>query len=256
MFELNGFVAGAAAFSIVVVIFIVFFSLSKRYALKRKNEIREFCLARGFSFAEDEALLSGVWNGDFGRALPVPAPSGVPHMFRKLFSSGPASLGFTGLEIFGTGFDRKAGNIVTLPFGKSSLLFLDYEYSESAGEGTNVYSHSVAALKLVFPLPAFTLRPEHLGDKILAMAGFEDIDIPGFGEFSKKYCLKGPEKNSVMIFFTPQRAMALEKTDGWRIQCSGNYLALFKKEGYIPVSDYLSFIEEVKALLDSLGLKT
>lgn len=255
MFSTNELLVGSAFFLAIVLIVAALFVLSKRHALKRKNEIRDFCLARGFAFLEDEGLLSGVWGGDFS-SVPAPtAPSGFLGKLKGMFSPGSAPLGFTGLKIFNDGFGRKAGNIITLPFGKYPVLFLDYEYSESSGDSTVTYSYTVAAVKAPSAIPAFELRPEHFGDKLMAMAGFDDIDIPGFEEFSKKYCLKGPDKNSVLIFFAPQVVMALEKTDGWRIQCSGNYFAFFKKSGYVPAADYPSFIEDVKGLLAALDIK-
>ena len=242
---------------IVLFLFIVFLGIRLRN--KRKRELKELALNNGFLYDE---------NADFLKQLNFISLENlktisIDHInlgtekksgFFKFFPE-YCDLEYTGLKIFTYGHSPRAENLILVPFKSNRILFFDYSYTTDGGKNSSTHSFTVALLKSKDQFPNFYLRPENIIDKIVAFIGFDDIDISNYPEFSKKYYLKGDEQNSVMSFFTPERIMAFEQNQGWTIYSSRNYFLLYKKNTHIPVKDYLTYIEEVKNLLNSLRIE-
>ena len=163
---------------------------------------------------------------------------------------GPSSeaLEATGLEIFRLGRSRKASNLIQTACSSGGLRFFDYRYTTGSGKNSSTHNFTLALIDCArCRVPDFDLKPETFIYKLGEAIGFKDIDLPAFPLFSDKYRLTGPDEASVRMFFTPERTAWFERNQGLRVQGSGGFLALFKREGLLPVDAWQGFIEEVKA---------
>jgi hypothetical protein len=70
----------------------------------------------------------------------------------------------------------------------------DYRYTVQSGKHSTTYRFSFILLRLPWTsVPDVTIRPEHIGDKIMGAVGFDDIDFES-EEFSRKFMVKSPDK--------------------------------------------------------------
>jgi len=69
----------------------------------------------------------------------------------------------------------------------------DYRYSVSYGQEERTYSYTVVALVPPIPFAPLVVRPETLGDRLAAAAGFDDIDFES-DEFSRRYYVKSRDR--------------------------------------------------------------
>ena len=92
-------------------------------------------------------------------------------------------------------------------------------------------------------LPQFELRPEHLGDKIASLVGYQDIDFKSHPNFSKDFHLYGKEEDSVRRLFTGDLLSYLETRKDWTIAGGGEWLVLFKAQQTCSPEDYRAFMD-------------
>ncbi|MCX5792097.1 MAG: hypothetical protein NTY45_07765 [Elusimicrobia bacterium] len=159
-----------------------------------------------------------------------------------------SALESTGLELFRLGHSRGASNLMQTQSRAGNISFFDYRYVTGSGKNTHGHRFTLALIACAgCAVPAFDLKPETFVYKIGEALGFKDIDLPAFPLFSDKYRLTGPDEAAVHLFFTPRRAAWFETNLGLRVQGAGGHLAIFRREGLLPVSSWQSFMEEVKA---------
>lgn len=192
---------------------------------KRKKDLEQLALSNGLSFDPDAALLPYLEN--------------------------------SGMDIFNRGRARKARNLIIASApGAAKAYFFDYSYVTGSGKNSSTHSFTLAFFEFsqsVFP--RFELRPENFLDKVGEMLGYQDIDVDGFPEFSKKYRLTGPDRAAVLAFFGSQTVSFLEMNLGWSIQASGQNLIAFKRAATVPVAEYRTFMEEAKNLIAAIARK-
>lgn len=160
----------------------------------------------------------------------------------------------TGIDLFSRGHSAKADNLLT-PAGdaSASACYFDYTYFTGSGKTRTRHDFTLALFRFdKASFPAFKLRPETLMDKLGAIIGFEDIDIPGFPEFSRKYLLKGKDPAAIMGFFSPGRINHFEQNPGWGVEAAGQYIAVYSGKVFQPVKNYPAFMAAAKALVSDL----
>ena len=115
-------------------------------------------------------------------------------------------------EIFRRGhsraaYDTMAGALEV--FGQSAYAQAgDFTYKITSGTGKNrstrTYHFSYLIVELpIRPVPDVLVRREHLFDKFSSMLGFDDIDFES-AEFSRRFCVKSPDKRFAYDLFTPR----------------------------------------------------
>jgi len=119
---------------------------------------------------------------------------------------------YSHFEIFRRGHSRSAYDTLAGPlsvFGESAYAQAgDFTYKVTSGSGKNrstrTYNFSYLIVELpVRPVPDVLVRREHLFDKFSSMLGFDDIDFESV-EFSRKFCVKSPDKRFAYDLFTPR----------------------------------------------------
>jgi hypothetical protein len=87
-------------------------------------------------------------------------------------------------------------------------------------------------------LPAFRLRPEVFTDSLDG----EDIDLPGYGEFSENYHLRAGDRVAAeKLFFA--LAEVLGSRPGWTVSGRGSYLLVYRPDTEAPAGTYAEFVQ-------------
>lgn len=107
-------------------------------------------------------------------------------------------------QLFNTGRGRTMKNVILGNTEAVSLAVFDYQYTTGGGKNSHTYSQTVVAMDSAsLQLPAFTMRPEHLFDRIGAAIGLQDIDFDDHPKFSDMFVLKGSDEAAIRAFFDP-----------------------------------------------------
>jgi carbonic anhydrase len=121
------------------------------------------------------------------------------------------------------------------------ILDLDYHSGELI---TQENSHSTLAyVTLPFTLPEFWLHEEDLVERIVALAGFKDINFKEHPDFSKRYYLKGPNPEAVRACFQGELIAFFEANRAYHIEAKQNRLLILDKQR-------LASLSEMKIMLD------
>ncbi|MDG1039414.1 MAG: SulP family inorganic anion transporter [Polaribacter sp.] len=146
------------------------------------------------------------------------------------------------LPTFGYFKTRKISNISnSISNGKCSLF--DIEFSEGEMIAKQVIRASMFYIKLDKKIPEFTLDKEGIFEYIYHFTGFNDIDIEGHTDFSKRFYLSGKNQEKIKELFTDELILFFESNAYYHIESSENGLLIFDKER-------LAGVKEIKALVD------
>lgn len=91
-------------------------------------------------------------------------------------------------------------------------------------------------------LPALQLYPEGFFMKILQSFGYQDIDLPQYPEFSKKFLLRGTDPAAIMQVFTPSLVKSLEDNPKICFEAHGHCLVLFREDREEVDSAFVEFL--------------
>jgi hypothetical protein len=100
------------------------------------------------------------------------------------------------------GHTRKIKNLMIGKYGGREIAVFDYWYVTGGGKSRS--ERTVTVVCLWFngrPLPAFSVRPEHLGHALGAIFGFQDFDFDHRPAFSERYVLQGEDEARVRAEF-------------------------------------------------------
>lgn len=244
MHQLN--LSGVLPFIIFFAVFSIIWIIAYFYTKKRKEDIFNYALLNGFE-VDDGTVLCNYLIGY--------TPGIKNTTFSFIYSKTPQIQALESIShpFFLKGHSKKAQNIIYKSFNNKKMFFFDYSYIVGSGKNSHTYSMTVCFLKLNGNYPDFILRPENIIDKIGSFIGFDDIDISGFDEFSKRYYLKGKNRDMVLSFFTPERIMSFEKKLGFYVELSNNILVIHKNR-IILVKDYTDFVDEIINLISEIRI--
>jgi len=132
------------------------------------------------------------------------------------------------------------------------VTVFDFHYetrsSDSKGNSTttNHYRH-VVLLHLERPFPALVVSPEGLFSKIAQALGYDDIDFESH-EFSRRYCVRSPDKRFAYDFCNPAMIEFLLARSGANFELAGDVLA-FVREGRMEpdrITSELAFASAIR----------
>lgn len=241
-------------FPVIVIIIIMFFLVIWLTVQKIKNRmksIKEFSLYFNYDYYSDGSFLTYL-DKDLGYQN---VEIDDNYSFWRLLNLGGVDLSYTGIPLFDEGDSRKALNVVGVTYKGSKVYFFDYSYVVGSGKHSTKYEFGIALYKLNKGCcPTFYLRPENFLDKVGEFVGLDDIDINGFENFSKKYYLKGENRDLIINFFTPNKVRFFEENPGWSLYSSGLYIAILKGKGFVKIEDYQIFVDDVLKILSVMEL--
>jgi len=150
------------------------------------------------------------------------------------------------------GENRYAFDVMTGSHRDRPVTLFDFHYetrsTDSKGNSstTNHYRH-VVLLRLERSFPALVLSPEGLFSKIAQAFGYDDIDFESH-EFSRRYCVRSPDKRFAYDFCNPAMIEFLLAESGASLELSGDVLA-FVREGRMEpegIASELAFAGDIR----------
>ncbi|MEN8150897.1 MAG: hypothetical protein ABFS86_13830 [Planctomycetota bacterium] len=103
----------------------------------------------------------------------------------------------------------------------------EYHYATTSGSGknrrTSHHHFTCALLEAGLDLGDMTIRREHWGDKLVQAIGFDDIDFEDH-EFSKKFMVKGRDRQKVYSVVDRRMMSYLLESGKWVVQTGGDML--------------------------------
>lgn len=218
MHPLFFFVGLLAVMAVVVV-------LSIRYERKRTQALQAFASSLHFAFCA----------GDDGQAT---AP-------------------FSSFALFNSGRSRRATNVMRGTANDTDVTIMDYRYTTGGGKNSHTWSQTVLALQSpLLQLPAFTLRPEHLFDRIGEVFGGRDIDFPSHPGFSGSFLLRSGDEAAVRKVFTPDLLSRCERCKGLSMETAGDRVVFYRASTRVRPEGLMAFMQEGFDLFAMLKSRT
>lgn len=132
-----------------------------------------------------------------------------------------------------------------------SVTLADYSYKITSGSGKNrnttTYSTSFLLLRLPFGgrVPGLKVRRENFGDRLAAMAGFEDIDFES-AEFSRRFHVSSPDRRFAYNLIDPRMIEFLLDThppefalnEGWLLVTPADGLHRWEPESFSAACEW------------------
>src|SRR6185503_18223576 len=111
------------------------------------------------------------------------------------------------------------------------------------GKHRSTHNQSVVYFEpLNVNLPVFSLRPERMVHKIIAVFGYQDIDFGNRPEFSSRYLLRGQNEQAVRTTFTDAALSFYEMNQGSCTDGGGNQLFVFRQGYRVAPLEAQSFV--------------
>jgi hypothetical protein len=152
------------------------------------------------------------------------------------------------------GHSRYATSLLRTEADGAKTTIFDYSYT--TGHDKNRRTHLGSALLLEserLDLPAFTLRPEGLGQKLMGLAGRQDIDFEDHQKFSAAYTLQGPDEQEIRALFSTDKLDFFAQRPGLCVEGSGQKLLYYRAGKRLSPKAVASFMEESLEVLRLLA---
>ena len=128
-----------------------------------------------------------------------------------------------------------------------SLSVFDISFSEGEFIAKEVVRSTMLFIKIPVNVPKFALTKEGLLERLYALAGQKDINIPEFDDFSDRFYLIGDNPKEIRAFFTEKVVRFFESNPYYHVESNGSGLLVFNKER-------VAGVKEIKQMLD-FGLR-
>jgi hypothetical protein len=157
------------------------------------------------------------------------------------------------------------------------IQMVDYTYIEKGDEDSSCYSQTVVLVAGTDQLPAFELRPRHLGIRMLGMLGLEGIifdpaqgdrdSAPGIEKFNRDYHLSlgldnelkklalqvkdleaaevtARAEEKVRQLFSLEVLYFFAERPGWYVESNGKHLAIWRRKNIVRGAERPMFLAE------------
>lgn len=123
------------------------------------------------------------------------------------------------------------------------MILFDIEFSEGEFIAREVIRTTMLHIALNKRIPQFTLDKEGFLEKVYGFAGFKDLPLKEYSDFSKRFYLLGDDESAIKSFFNKDLVQFFESNPYYHIESNGNSILLYSKER-------LASNKEVKAMLN------
>lgn len=224
---IEGFIGGQFVFiALVIGAMIVAGVVAWRLDRKRLEKLRGWADANGLAFHPGKRTY----------ALPVALFRKGHSRWARRFCTGRLEQAIAGLD------------------DEPMVELFEYHYAVTSGSGkdrrTTHYYHPCIAVHLAFEPGDLTIRDEHLGDKLGAAFGMDDIDFE-HAEFSRRYHVNGGDRERVYELLHTRMIDFVLGYRGQRVAIAGDTLFVHL-DGRADAEDYdrlLGFCQGFLALL-------
>jgi hypothetical protein len=142
---------------------------------------------------------------------------------------------FDGFSPFGVGSSRRSSNLLHGRLGEIEWEIFDYKYTTGSGKNKSTHHVSIVAAAVPIMLPRMTIRPEGLFDKIVSIAGFDDINFES-EEFSRRFHVKCADRKLCYDLIHPQMIEFLLSSGPAHWQFAGTNI-LITASGHLAAAD-------------------
>ncbi len=144
--------------------------------------------------------------------------------------------------------ERKANCIKgTYKDTEVSWEIADVTFSEGAAFTAETFNTTVMILKLNKEIPVFTMEKEgvfeKIFDRVMAYAGYEDIDFKMYPNFSEKFLITGSKESEIQAFFTSDIISFFENHQIYHLESNGEALIIFDKIKLARTDETMAFID-------------
>jgi len=222
-----------------VTILAIAFSLLSYYLNKRRsNSIAKIAQDMGFGYEENAAADMGFLN-IIGKL------TGNSENYKPIEEFLPDS------ELFKWGSSRSVGNLIYGKIYGREVKAFDYCYTTSSGRNSYQHCLTVIVSRLHGNAPSFVLGPEGISEKFEDFIMKKDIDFENHPEFSKKYYLKGEDKDAVKKVFGPELIRQIESMPKKiALQSDGKLVAFLMPGKKAKPEEWRDLIEEASKIFD------
>lgn len=182
---------------------VYFLRAASRWEKRQTEELRQVCEALGFRFEPEVVQQLDVRFGDF----PCFTRGGLSGRGRRLMSGSLADRPVTVMEhyyVSGGSETRGSETLAVFPDGAKGLPDFELTPGVSVGMGA-------------------------LGDKILAVFGYQQVVLSENEEFSKHYSLRGTDEAALRRAFDATTLAFFAANPGWSVQTRGGAVAISRQ---------------------------
>jgi len=148
-------------------------------------------------------------------------------------------------QLFNHGHGCTMKNVILGETEVATIAIFDYQYTTGSGKNQTTYNQTVVAMESdSLKLPSFTLRPEHLFDRVGSALGFQDIDFADHPQFSKLFVLKGPDESAIREFFDVPLLNFFAARPGICFECAPGLFIYFRAGKKQKVDDLRKYLED------------
>ncbi len=151
--------------------------------------------------------------------------------------------------LFNSGHGRKQARLIQGESDEVTISIFDYQYTTGSGKQSQTHRQSVAAMcSSEIQIPDFTLRAEHMWDKLGGLIGMSDINFDSHPTFSGMFVLKGSNEEAIRKFFTPAVLTFFERHKGASVEAAQGALIFYqpgRKVAAREIRDFLSQAYEI-----------
>jgi len=143
------------------------------------------------------------------------------------------------------GHSRYATSLLRTEADGAKATIFDYSYETGHDKNRRIHLGSALLCESArLDLPAFTLRPEGLGQKLMGLAGRQDIDFEEHQKFSAAYTLQGPDEEQIRALFGTDKLDFFAQRPGLCVEGNGQKLLYYRAGKRLSAKAIQSFVEE------------
>jgi len=198
-------------FVIIILVFVAVVVLESQARKKRIADMQALATRLGYEYAQDAGMLGALDQ----------------------------------IGLLSRGHSHKTTNLLRAKEDGTTTAVFDWYFA--VGHGKHRTSHNQSVLLFESPrlsLPAFKLRPEHLGHRIAGLLGQQDIDFEGQPDFSSAYLLQGSDEPRIRAFFDRARLTFLAARPGLCLDGNGSILLYYRADRRLSPDAIPALVEE------------
>ena len=145
-------------------------------------------------------------------------------------------------------------NAMSGSYAGLEIQVFDYSHTSGGTSNSTTTVQTVAAYKKNVNLPAFALGPGGLAAKIIDALEHQNVELNADREFSHRYSIRGPDKESVRALFSDgliSFLKSLERNKAWQIEGTGNVLVIYRFARRVKPSELREFLQETSSIAQS-----
>lgn len=207
-----------AVFSVVVVIVVLLLAKrARKLERERTSGLKSSATLLGWQFSEEAPL------------------SYLPYLDK--------------FALFRQGHNKQIKNLMYGETQGVKAALFDYIYVTGSGKSRQTHHQSVVYFEpRDLNVPFFSLRPENVFHKLIAVFGYQDIDFGNRPTFSSNYLLRGTDEQGIRNTFGDALLAFYETNPGISTDGGGNQLFIFRQGYRTPPHEAQSFINWGKQL--------